>query len=246
MNIAFFTGVSGMVAYQSSLDSIAHNMANINTTGYKETNNSFVDLIYSRIDTNVDGDHLVGHGVKSDYTDVIFSQGSLNFTGNNTDFAIVGEGFFALEQPDGSTAYTRDGSFIISMFGDAPYLADSTGRFVLDENGDRIELEVDPTTESIDMSQVLEVVGIYNFENPYGLIPVGNNSFAESANSGAPTSAAGDDIVDNEIIQSALELSTVDMADEMVKMMTTQKGFTLTSKVVQAADQIQEIVNNLR
>ncbi len=246
MNISFYTGVSGMIAYQSRLDSIAHNMANINTTGYKETTNSFVELLYSQIDTNVEGDHLVGHGSKTDYTDVNFQQGSLNFTGNHTDFALVGEGLFAIEQLDGSTAYTRDGSFIISMLDDVPYLADSTGRFVLDENGERIQLEVDPTTESIDMTQVMDKIGINTFENPFGLMPVGNNAFVETEKSGAPTIASGENVEGTEIVQFALEFSTVEMSDEMVDMMITQKGFTLNSKVVQTADQLQEIINNLR
>ncbi len=246
MNIAFYTGTSGMIAYQDRLNSIAHNMANINTTGYKETTNSFVELLYSQIDTNVEGDHLVGHGSKSDYTDVIFQQGSLNFTGNDTNFALVGDGLFAVEQLDGSTAYTRDGSFIISLLGETPYLADSSGRFVLDENGQRIELLVDPATESINMTQVMDKIGIYTFDNPYGLMPVGNNAFVETEKSGAPTAAAGDNVEGTELVQFALEFSTVEMSDEMVDMMITQKGFTLNSKVVQTADQLQEIINNLR
>ncbi len=246
MNIAFFTGVSGMIAYQSSLDSIANNMANINTTGYKKTTNSFVDLLYSQIDTNVEGDHLVGHGVKTDYTDVVFKQGSLNFTGNQNDFAIVGDGFFAVEQENGETAYTRDGSFIVSLLGDTPYLADSAGRFILDETGARIELEFDPGTEYIDMSQVVEKIGIYTFDNPFGLMPAGNNLLLETAKSGEANGTLVANSESNEIMQNSLEFSTVDMADEMVNMMITQKGFTLNSKVVQTADQLQEIVNNLR
>ncbi len=248
MNIAFYTGVSGMIAYQNNLNSISNNMANISTTGYKKTTNQFVDLLYSKIDTNVEGEHLVGHGVKTDYNDLLFSQGTLNFTNNNTDFAIVGEGFFALEQPDGSTAYTRDGSFTISMEGDAPYLVDNGGRYILDGSGERIELEFLPNTNTVDMSQVAQIVGIYSFTNPYGLTPIGNNAYVVSDNSGEAEGGSLDSggIGQNEIIQSALEFSNVDMADEMVNMMLTQKGFTLSSKIVQTADQLQEIINNLR
>ncbi len=248
MNIAFYTGVSGMIAYQNNLNSISNNMANISTTGYKKTTNQFVDLLYSRIDTNVEGDHLVGHGVKTDYNDLLFSQGTLNFTGNVTDFAIVGEGFFSLEQPDGSVAYTRDGSFTLSVEGDTPYLTDNSGRYILDGSGERIELEFKPGTNEVDLAEAKERIGISTFSNPFGLTPVGNNAYVVSDNSGEPLTGSleAGGIGQNEIIESALEFSNVDMADEMVNMMLTQKGFTLSSKIVQTADQMQEIINTLR
>ncbi len=248
MNIAFYTGVSGMIAYQNNLDSISNNMANISTTGYKKTTNQFVDLLYSRIDTNVDGDHLVGHGVKADYNDLLFSQGTLNFTNNNTDFAIVGEGFFALEQPDGSMAFTRDGSFTMSIENDSAFLTDNAGRYILDGSGERIELEYNANSNTVDTTQIAQKIGIYTFSNPYGLTPVGNNAYIVSDNSGEAVGGSLDSggIRQNEIIQSALEFSNVDMADEMVNMMLTQKGFTLSSKIVQTADQMQEIINTLR
>ncbi len=190
---------------------------------------------------------MVGHGVKSDYNDVVFSQGSLSATDNELDFAIVGDGFFGVELSDGSTGYTRDGSFAISLEGDSPYLVDSTGNYILDSAGARILLETNDDG-SVDMSQVADILGIYTFPNPFGLKSFGNNIYTENEISGAATggSAGSGDIGENEILQYSLELSTVNVADEMVDVIQTQRGFTLTSKIVQTADQIEEIINNLR
>lgn len=248
MNIAFFNGVSGMIAFGRNMDMVSNNIANVNTVGYKKTTGSFVDLIYSRIDTNVEGDHMVGHGTKNDYTDVVFEQGALNLTDNPLDFAIVGEGFFAVEQEDGTRAYTRDGSFAIGLVGTIPYLTTSSGQYLLDEKGSRIRLPMIEGTNQVDTSKIGEKIGVFRFQNPYGIMPIGNNLYVQTLKSGQPIggSKGSGGIGGNELIQGSLEFSSVNTADEMVEMMQTQRGFSLASKMIQASDQMEEIINNLR
>ncbi len=167
---------------------------------------------------------------------------------SSLDFALVGEGLFAIESADGERRYTRDGSFAISLEGGNSYLTDGLGNYVLDGNGARIVVPTEENSLQLDTTALREVIGVYNFTNPYGLSPAGDNGYHETIKSGVPTGGSLDSsgIGMNDLIQGALEYSTVDMADQMVEIMNTQRGFSLTSKIVQAADQMEEIVNTLR
>lgn len=262
MNIAFYNGVSGMVTHQQNMDIIANNIANTNTVGYKTSRPSFTDLLYTKMYVNTevdaengqqegaedlpdsDGIHLTGHGVKMIDTDLIMTPGTYLPTGHPLDFAIRGQGFFAVERSDGSIEYTRNGAFNIGMRSKKGYLTTSDGSFVLDSKYKRIELERDDKTDLFDFSELTEEIGVFEFPNPYGLEPV-SGGFRETAISGE-----ADDVPQKrssqELVSGALEQSAVDLSQEMTNVILAQRAFQFNAKMVQTADQIEEIVNNLR
>lgn len=141
MNTAFYTAVSGMRTFQSALDITANNMANVNTTAYKAERGAFQDLLYTQMDVK-SGELLTGHGVKMSDVQPVFIQGAFEKSGQPLDFAITGDGFFAVEKGNGGTQplYTRDGSFKISVSEEGDFLATRDGYFVLDGDGKRIQL----------------------------------------------------------------------------------------------------------
>lgn len=245
MSIAFYTGASGMRAFQSKLDVTAHNIANVQTNGYKARRAAFDDLIRSRIDTNVAGEHLVGHGVKQEYIDQIMSQSSLDQTGYALDFAISGEGFFAVDYR-GQTMYTRNGAFDLSVEGNVATLVTNDGGYVLDRNGNRITLPY--VNGSVETEGLADRLGVYNFANPFGLTPQNNARYTVSGNSGAPqlmtVGTAGQE--DFEVIQFALENSGVDLTKEIISVINAQRAYQMNARVVQTADELANLVNNLR
>ena len=245
--IAFYTGASGMRAFQSGLDVTAHNLANVQTNGYKYRRAAFQDLLYSRMNTNVEGEHLVGHGVKQEYIDQIMTQAGLDQTMNSLDFALVGDGFFAVENR-GQVEYTRNGAFDLSVAGDTVSLVTNDGAYVLDRNGNRITVTPEPDG-SFDLSGLKDRIGVYTFPNQWGLNPENNARYTISANSGQPQLAIPGAAGANEkleLLQGSLEFSGVDMSTEMVNIITYQRAFQISSRVLQTADQIAEELNNLR
>lgn len=245
MNIAFYTGASGMRAFQSAMDVTAHNIANVNTTGYQLRRASFDDLLKSRINTNVEGNHLVGHGVKQEKIDQLFSQSGLDQTMFALDFAIVGEGFFAVDNR-GEIEYTRNGAFSLSIEGDNAYLTTNDGAYVLDAQGQKIALSRN-ADGSYNTDDIRQRLGVFGFSNPYGLIPQSNSRFIISENSGeAQLMQLGADGKPLEVIQGALEFSGVDLGNEMVNIITYQRAYQMNARVVQTADQMADLVNNLR
>jgi len=259
MNIAFCNGVSGLITYQQDLDVLAHNMANVNTNGYKSTRTAFEDLLYTEMDTNGELKHLTGHGIRSRSIDLLMDQGSPRQTSRNLDFAIMGDGFFAVER-NGRVEYTRDGTLAISMENDNQdgYLVASDGGYILDSQGKRIQLERDKETKQFITENLTDKIGVYLFSNPYGLEQTNQSSFLETPISGEPyviaeTNNRGNRRQDEEaqvkpytILQMAVESSNVNLADEMVGMIVTQRAYQANAKMVQTADQLEEIVNNLR
>lgn len=242
MNIGFYSAVSGMSAYQKGIDVIAHNMANVSTVGFKPSTSAFSDLLYTEMDTNVEGEHLTGHGVKNFATDLRMGQGILNRTEVPTDFAIIGEGFFMIDRGGEEPEFTRDGSFTVGLVGKKAFLVTSEGDHVLDDRGKQIEIEFDDDTELPVLDDLQDRIGIYTFPNPYGLSRKEGSSFSKTPLSGEEKeNREGCDLV-----QGGLEFSSVDMSDEMVNVLSTQKAFQFNAKLVQSADQIEEIVNNLR
>ncbi len=245
MYVGFHSSVSGMMAYQKELDTLAHNIANVNTFGYKAMRTSFSDLMYTKMDTNVEGNHLTGHGVKNANMDLLFTQGNLNSTQRPLDFAIVGDGFFAVEMADGTTKYTRDGAFHLSVEDDTLFLVNGEGGYVLDANGDRIEVPFEDGTNNPDYFAITDSIGIYSFSNPFGLIPT-NGGFYQSANSGEAVAVNEDENANYTLLQNTVEFSSVDLAREMADVITTQKAFQFNARMVQMGDQLEEIVNTLR
>lgn len=148
MNTAFYTAVSGMRTFQSELDITANNMANVNTTGYKAERGTFQDLLYTQMDVK-SGELLTGHGVKMSGVQPVFVQGAFERSGQPLDFAITGDGFFAVENGNGGgqPLYTRDGSFKISVSEEGDFLTTRDGYFVLDGEGKRIPLAARKVTD---------------------------------------------------------------------------------------------------
>lgn len=245
MNIAFYNGVSGMMAYQQGMDIIGHNIANVSTAGFKASRPTFRDLLYTEMYTNGEQVHLTGHGVKVNSTDLLYGQGNLSPTEQPLDFALVGDGFFAVER-NGRTEYTRNGAFDISLEGDKGFLVTADGGYVLDSKGKHIELPRDENTNLFKLDDLPEQLGIYNFRNPYGLEPTDGSGFLETAISGEAQVVEPDSEDAPDLRSSTLEMSGVNLADQMVNVIITQRAFQFSAKMVQTADQIEEMVNTLR
>lgn len=247
MNVGFYNGVSGILSAQNKMDVLANNMANINTAGFKASRVTFSDLLYTEMDINNEEPELVGHGTKPVSIDLLFEQGMLNSTGRELDFAIVGDGFFGLQTPQGDTVYTRSGAFQILMDGKKGYLVSTDGSLVLDNKGKPITLKKKDGSETFDTTGLLEKLGVYTFSNPYGLSPTGGSSFYPTEISGEASLFKGKkEDATFEIRQYTLERSTVDTAQQMVDVMMTQKAYQFNARVVQTADQMEEIINTLR
>lgn len=242
MNISFFNGVSGLIAAQQGLDTLAHNMSNVNTDGFKGSQATFRDLLYTEMDTNGETKHTTGHGVAAS-SNLMFTQGSPRLTNRPLDFAIVGEGLFAVRR-GGEIEYTRSGSFHIGIEGKKAYLVSNDGAYVLDKRGRNIPLTKKSGTDIYELEGLAEKIGVYQFDNPFGLEQTSNMSFRPTELSGkAYISKKGQPY---DLLQSAVESSNVELTDEMANLITIQKSYQLNAKMVQTADQIQEIVNNLR
>lgn len=243
MNIGFYTAASGLTAFQQKLDVTANNIANINTYGYKQMNPSFRDLIYSRMNTKEEG-HLVGHGTKVEDVDYVFTQGALERTNGALDYAIAGRGFFAVDTGGGQIRYTRDGAFRISVEGDGNFLTNQNGDYVLSGDGQRIEVPRLAGQTTIDFNQLYGMIGIYTFDNPDDMQPVGQNLLLPGDNTGQPTAVRSTN--DNKLIRGVLETSSADTATEMVNMIKAQRAFQMNGRMVSTADQLEEMINNLR
>lgn len=269
MNISFHNGVSGMLAFQEDMNQIAHNVANAGTVGYKPNRSVFQDLIYTRMAVNSEEQPLVGHGTRVADSHLEYRQGPLLLNGTGgLDFALVGDGFFALELPDGSIQYTRNGSFDISLETDdggktgnnkgkagstKGFLVNEEGLHVLDSKGKRIELpRLEGKDGLFDLKGLKDRLGIYDFPNPFGLEHVSGVRFTPTAVSGeAVAIVKGTETGDYHgrsynIRENALEQSAVELSTEMVDAIVSQRAFQINAKMVQTADELEQVVNNLR
>ena len=229
----FYTAASSLAAQQTSLNVIANNVANISTTGFKPQQVGFSSLLQENINGGAANTIRIGHGIRVSKTGLNLTQGDLKKTDMPLDFAIMGEGFFAVENEEGGDiTYTRDGSFRSLIDGKRNYLVDASGNYVLDTRERKIQLG-----ENFDYKQI----GVFQFQNPYGLELAGGNRFS-------PTEASGDpeDIEKPDIKVGYLENSAVQMAEEMVKMIEASKGFSFGSRVLQTADEMEKTINQLR
>lgn len=243
MNIAFYSAVTGMKAFQQELDIMANNMANVNTVGYKPLAPSFNDLLYTNMNTKEE--HKTGHGTRITDTDYMFGQGLLKNTGRNLDFAIAGDSYFALDNGGNNPVFTRDGTFRVGKGNDDKYyLMSQDGSYVLSATQKRIEITMYNGTNTPNLVGITRRIGMYKFKNPYGLRPLGDNQVAETENSGGwnivPNSAV------NRILSGCLESSKVEISSEMIDMIQAQRAFQMNSRIVQTADQVEEMINNLR
>lgn len=251
-------GKTGLEAQQTNLSVLTNNMANVNTTGFKRGRAVFQDLIYQTVrqpgaqssdDTELPTGLTMGTGVRIVATEKQFTQGNIIQTEQQLDVAVSGRGFFQIVQPDGTIAYTRDGSFRV----------DSEGRIVTDdghplEPGITLPDEVQSVT--IGSDGVVSVVEPGNtaptelgniqlaaFINPAGLQPVGNNLFQETASSGTPQlGTPGLDGLGT-LMQGSLESSNVNIVEELVNMIETQRAYEMNSKAISTADAMLQFVN---
>ncbi|HEY4082046.1 MAG TPA: flagellar basal-body rod protein FlgG [Burkholderiaceae bacterium] len=244
---------SGMEAQQTQLDAISNNLANSATNGYKRSHAIFEDLMYQNLrqsgansteQTQLPTGLQVGLGVRPVATSRIYSQGSLQQTTNNLDLAIKGNGFFQIQQPDGTTAYTRDGSFQLDANGQ---IVTNTGYTVvpgitIPATAQSITIGQDGTVSVTLPGQVnpqtLGQIQLANFINPAGLDPKGANLFMETASSGTPNVGAPNANGMGALQQGYVETSNVNVVEELVTMIQTQRAYELNSKAVQTSDQM--------
>jgi len=247
---AYYAGASGLIASQDNMNVIGNNIANVNTSGYKPVTISFNDLLYTEMYVNSTENPLSGNGVKSNITGVDARQGTPIPSSSELDLAIMGNGWFALES-EGGTLYTRDGSFSVSISGTTAYLVNNDGNYVLDANGKRISTTVSQsattgtatTSVGIDSGALIDQVGIYSFTNAGALTPASSNCYKANDISGKATVATKGQ---NTILSGYLEQSGVSIADEMVNLITAQRSYQLSARVVQVSDEIEQTVNSLR
>lgn len=258
---ALWTSSTGMKAQQFYVDTIANNLANVNTNGFKKSRVDFQDLLYQTIRTpgssSSEGTQLptgvnVGLGVRPVATQKLHSQGPLAETGNPLDFAIEGEGFFQIIKPNGDTAYTRDGAFKL----------DSEGRIVTSD-GFLLEPEITVPDNTISISVGFdgtveaEVAGnaeptnigqitLARFINPAGLKPDGKNLYLETAASGVPDVGIPGEDGKGTITQKFLELANVQVVEEMVNLITAQRAYEIDSKCITTSDDMLRTAGGLK
>ncbi|SDJ90125.1 flagellar basal-body rod protein FlgG [Natronincola ferrireducens] len=261
---ALWTAASGMKSQQLNLDTIANNLANVNTTGYKRQKVEFKDLLYTtmkRSDLNEGiGSPVnlqVGHGVMPMATSRIFTNGNLEQTENPLDLAIEGEGFFAVETPAGEIVYTRDGNFKLSVDMDEMWLVTAEGYMVLSEFDAEIVFmegmkninisEMGTITAENEDGEIEEIatIKLVKFINPEGLENIGRNLYKETIASGEAISME-DENRTSTVRQGYLETSNVQVIDEMVRMITAQRAYEINSKTIQTADDMLGMANNLK
>lgn len=240
MNIGFYEGASGLVAFQNEMNVVGNNIANSGTTGYKPTTTSFEDLLHYRMYVNSTEEPLQGTGTRNVSTGMDMTQQSLLSTEGDLDYAITGDGFFAIDN-NGTTAYTRCGSFQAADDGTGKfYLADGEGHFVLNAQGGRI-----PLTRNVQMGRFEDVskqIGVFQFQNPGSLTQLSDNLYAANTNSGQAVAATADVQVKN----GYLEQSGTSLEDEMTNMIMAQRGFQMSARVLQANNEVEDTINNLR
>jgi flagellar basal-body rod protein FlgG len=260
---SLWTAASGMIGQQFNIDTIANNLANVNTTGFKANRPDFEDLLYQTLRiagtpatevTVVPTGIQVGHGVRPAATQKLFTQGSLQSTGNVTDLAIEGEGFFRVLLYDGSYGYTRDGSFKLDANGQ---LVNSNGYRFLPEiilpegfirdtltvsQDGRVTVKVAGVDDPIEVGQI----EIYRFINPAGLEAVGENLFKVTGATGEviPGRPGFDGM--GKTIQRFLEMSNVSVVQEMVNMIVAQRAYETNSKAIQTSDSMLATANSLK
>lgn len=256
---SLYTASTGMYAQQLNVDTLAHNMANVNTAGFKKQRLEFQDLLYQTIKRPASGPNTmepvgleVGLGVKPSAINTIFKQGNLQQTENPLDVAIQGDGFFKITVGD-QTMYTRDGAIKIDAAGNFT-TADGnlyTGATPITAVGAYdINIAKDGTitykVPGNDTPQEAGKLEIAKFMNPAGLQKVGKNLYQATPNSGDPVD--WDSAADNKTsIQSGyLEMSNVQIVEEMVTLITAQRAYEINSKVIQSSDEMLQTATNLR
>jgi flagellar basal-body rod protein FlgG len=247
-----------MESQQLNLDVISNNLANVNTTGFKKSKIEFQDLLYETTRSagadQGSGNLLptglqIGHGSRAVATSKVFTEGELTQTGERLDIAIQGDGFFQVQMPDGTLAYTRDGALKTSSTGQIttsdglpvqggfqPIPAGTTG----------VTISADGEVATTGASSSNFQVTLVRFANPAGLQSVGRNLYIETPASGTPENGTPNQAGFGSLQQGFLEMSNVKVVEEMVNMIVAQRAYEVNSKAVQAADEMMQQSDNLR
>ena len=258
---ALYSAASGMKAQQMNVDNIANNLANAGTTGYKMRRAQFQDLMYQSMvqpgsaagqQTVVPTGLQLGLGTRAASNGIVFTQGSFSQTDNPLDMVIQGRGFFQVRQPSGDLAYTRSGTFSLNKDGN-----------IVTSDGDPLEpqITIPPDAQTIMIatdgtvtytlpnqtaSQQAGQVTLANFQNPAGMNSLGRNLYSPTDASGDPTvGTPGGQEGLGSLLQGYVEQSNVSVVDEFINLIVAQRGYEANSKVVQAADNMYQQVNNL-
>ena len=258
---ALYSAGSGMVAQQINIDNIAHNLANANTVGFKMRRTQFQDLLYQTLaqpgaaataQTVIPTGLQIGLGARASSNTIVFEQGSFQLTGNSLDMVVQGKGFFQIRRPTGEVAFTRGGQFHLDRDGN-----------VVTQDGDPLEpqITIPPEAQSITIASdgtvsfslpgqaataVAGQIQLANFVNPAGLNSLGRNLYA-------PTDASGEAVVGNPagqeglgaLLQGYVENSNVNVVEEFISMIVSQRAYEANTKVVRAADEMYQQVNNV-
>jgi flagellar basal-body rod protein FlgG len=250
---SLYIAKTGLDAQQTQLDVISNNLANVSTSGFKRSRAVFEDMLYQTVrepgaqstqQTTLPSGLQIGTGVRTVATTRIHTQGNLSQTSNTLDLAINGEGFFQLQQPDGTTAYTRDGSFhrdaqgaIVSSNGmplqPAITVPASALSVTIGQDG-----TVQITTQGNATPTTLGTIQLATFVNPAGLSSQGQNSYIQTAASGTPSTNTAGTNGTGLINQGYVETSNVNVAEELVNMIQTQRAYELNSKAITTSDQM--------
>ena len=258
---SMMTAATGMEAQQLYMDTISNNLSNVNTVGFKRSRVEFQDLLYQTIREpgvrNFEGGMApsgleVGLGVRPAGTQRVFEQGSLNRTENPMDLAIQGEGLFQIMMPDGSSAYTRDGTFKLSSDGT---IITSSGfqllpQIVLPQGSQTLSVGADGRVSVMlpgdEMSTDIGQIELVRFINPAGLKSLGGNLYATTEASGLPIVSYPGEDGSGTIAQFYVETSNVQIVEEMVNMITAQRAFEIVSKSIQVAEEMLQVASNLK
>lgn len=272
---SLWTAASGMRAQQTNVDTIANNIANVNTTGYKSQEASFKSLLYQNLQstsTNNAGELKpvaaeVGLGSRVAAITSDFDQGKLTPSTNPFAMAIEGKGFFQVRVPSGEIQYTRDGSFNVSPTDKGNLLCTTDGYPVLDTNGNNIYFPLDKNATDVILNQDGTIgfadteghfqavmnegqpvkIGLVQFNNPAGLAKESGNNFSVTPASGDPILEGTSDLITpSKVHQKYIESSNVDVANEMVNLIVAQRAYEMNSKAIQATDEMMQQANNLR
>ena len=258
---SLYTAATGMIAQQTQIDTTSNNISNVNTIGYKKQRAEFADLMYQTMEyagTSTSGTSVsptgieVGLGVRPTAIAKMFTQGNFKETGNPLDMAITGNGFFQVQLPDGTTAYTRNGSFKLDNGGN---IVNSDGykmlpEIVIPEDATQISIGVDGIVSVLQagataMTQVGQIE-LTNFVNPAGLHSLGDNNYINTASSGDPINSTPGLNGLGQTRQQFVEMSNVQLVEEMTDLITGQRAYEANSKAIVTSDEMLQTVNGLK
>jgi flagellar basal-body rod protein FlgG len=259
MEAALWVAKTGLDAQQTRMTVIANNLSNANTTGFKRDRATFEDLLYQNVrqggaqtsaNTAAPTGLLLGTGTRVVSTEKLHAQGNLIQTQNAFDVAISGEGFFQILQPDGTLGYSRDGGFKLSAEG---ILVNSSGyrlqpEIAIPQNAKTITIGADGTVsvQAVGQAQAQTIgqIQIARFVSPSGLQAVGGNLYRETSSSGPPQVGIPSQQGNGQLVQGSLESSNVNVVEEMVNMIETQRAYEVNSKAIEAVDGMLRFTNN--